>query len=840
MKRQNSEAAGHFQYIAGDQFGPGGSPTTGTSQTLSIASSSTLAGAQQQPSQQQLNHPHMGFQRHVLQNGHFRRAGSQPPPSNHLSGASDGRRLQLMQTPVVQHFHNQLQPSPGQNTGTTGSGGGQLQKSAQGSTGTNSSSSGVSSTASSTLTTNYAPESLTSQQRLLNGGRDSGRSCASRMKRSSADPAAASSGLKSVSPAPSTTSGSYVSRYRFRRADSNQRQLTGSSSAHQAVASARKSSPNVLPNAQPGGAEPQQSKLQARAQSEVSNQLGELRRKAIAVAKSSSPAALIGAGSRPRMSLQRLKQRLRHDSVSDEGEEGEDEDDEEEEEEEADEEPGDVELAEEEEGSSASQLARKQRLASQAEDEDSDLNDIYSTPNDSIQSVPSGQLLEFGRRPSSGQAASAASHSNINNNQPQRSSILLAKSTESPPVIESSTRGGCSTRNGDTASAQTPTNRMPKSYSTQNFGQKLVAQTSSANRQMTDDPKTTGTNGTSKPLHGSRFFISSSSSEDSNPPAQVAYNSITKVTSDSGLQHSANGQSIQRQTSGTHRRQQQIPVQIGLHYHAPLPAATRPDSLIMDQYSSNNERQQQQQPSLLTPSTMIMNGQLESAAAVQLINSNFPAAGYKKSPSLFEMSTSNANSPAQVGLVQRFSSKYPLGARNLAGPSTVAENRHHQRAMSSFVGGQRGRRPLTTRNGIINSSRGLETRGFKVPNSVSLYDCKLAQHAKENNLQVELQGGDLANENEVAAASSEYRLARMLLELGSNPSAKDEEGNTALMHAVMSDNLSAFKCLIEHGVNLNETNRRGLSAADLVCGKPANDIPLEMVSILRIRLRFAF
>lgn len=106
-----------------------------------------------------------------------------------------------------------------------------------------------------------------------------------------------------------------------------------------------------------------------------------------------------------------------------------------------------------------------------------------------------------------------------------------------------------------------------------------------------------------------------------------------------------------------------------------------------------------------------------------------------------------------------------------------------------------------------------------MPNSISMFDFK--QHNKSTKL-------ELASEQ---SRECEYKLAELMLESGSNPNARDPQtGNTTLMLAVLSDNLSALKCLIEHGANLEAANARGQTVLDVICARQASSVQLEMVS----------
>lgn len=80
---------------------------------------------------------------------------------------------------------------------------------------------------------------------------------------------------------------------------------------------------------------------------------------------------------------------------------------------------------------------------------------------------------------------------------------------------------------------------------------------------------------------------------------------------------------------------------------------------------------------------------------------------------------------------------------------------------------------------------------------------------------------------------SDLRMAQMLLDLKvSHLNVSDSDGFTPLMHAILGDNLATVKCLLDNGANVNERNPiNGLTALDLLCEDRApNEERLAMVS----------
>lgn len=283
---------------------------------------------------------------------------------------------------------------------------------------------------------------------------------------------------------------------------------------------------------------------------------------------------------------------------------------------------------------------------------------------------------------------------------------------------------------------------------------------------------------------GSRFFISSSSSEDSSSPAN-------QKPGDNSTEPSAS-QQLQQQTTI------QVPIKQGVHYHSPVSQFARPDSLFLNG---------QQFAPILLPTT---NGNL-IAAMSPVEPSIMPSSrlmvhqnSYKKSPSLFEIAASQqARAKAGLNLNSKFNSKYPS--------SHLANNL----IMSSFKLPIGNNQPQSV---ISNNTQ------RHIPNSFSLYDYKNIDDQSPPNEPYQDQ----------TTSSDDYKLTQMLLEFGSNKNVKDlSTGNTALMQSILSDNLSAIKCLIfEHKVDLNELNDLQLSALDLLCSKQASQMRLEMLQLL--------
>lgn len=860
MRRQNSEDVNQFQYISGDQI------------------------SSQQQSSSQTNSQHLGSsfsqqRAQMLEDRHFRRAGSQPatssshrqqkndlftPPmfSDRLLQASSGQQSQLQQ----QQHHQQQQFSAM-------------------SSGTNSTSSGVSSTTSSNLTPTVAIQHSTpvssSVRRHLS---------AYSLLKSTPEiptPSTASSG-ETIQPKllttskPQTTSwttkikrsattvnqtdfSSYVSKYRPSR-------RSGCSSVVKAQKHVVSAPPVSLAKATP------------------TTNHGFFRRKLHNYNNNSG----FFATNKHNM----INNTNDSSSFSNHAEEygGEDE-------EEAYE---DDEDAEEREGE---------------EEEEDDSNDIYSTPNDSIQSVPSTAPVI------------------CNNDKFTNNFAVHQVSSQAYPITKSFSTNNFGQQQQQQFKSFSQDTSNIKSNRFEPIEEFRVIDNNSTSKDNNNFQRQDSSQSNGKRLNGSRFFISSSSSEDSNSPPnqqrstsrnqnqeldrqQLRKNyhnnnnhhsnsikidnnnnsgSINNESDDNGRQDSL----LQQQASFQLEQQQnKLAIQHGVHYHNPTSsspthqaAIIRPDSLILTAttQASNGGGNALFLPVSLqtfTPTStgiMVPSGGATTAALAAMspidtrlhpssafshrtrlnlieqttassnsnsncnlrlsVSSILNQVNYKKSPSLFEIS----NGPTRLLNSSKYSSRYP---------SSAAFNPAAQKK-SSLVNGQlfSGLKPiaaprlpsnelmrLNNFSSVQQKSHTQQNGRFSqssIPNSISLYDYKSISQDKDNiadhlvglnshrmSTSTTVNGRNeelLPYDSEVT--SSEYKFAQILLESGSNLNAKDSNGYTALMHAVLSDNIPAIKCLIEHQVSLNEVNNDGLNVLDLICSKCPTETRVEVVSI---------
>ena len=68
----------------------------------------------------------------------------------------------------------------------------------------------------------------------------------------------------------------------------------------------------------------------------------------------------------------------------------------------------------------------------------------------------------------------------------------------------------------------------------------------------------------------------------------------------------------------------------------------------------------------------------------------------------------------------------------------------------------------------------------------------------------------------------------LLLEHGADLNLKDNEGNTALFHAVMSINVKTIQLLLQSGAKIGDVNSSGRTALDLA----KRDNPKKTVNLL--------
>lgn len=392
-----------------------------------------------------------------------------------------------------------------------------------------------------------------------------------------------------------------------------------------------------------------------------------------------------------------------------------------------------------------------------------DSNDIYSTPHDSVQSVPSSAPLY----PMSERIAPT----------------VHQVTSQAYPII--------------------------KSFSTSNFGQLLagtrqqlaigpgqfkpIAELDSAARQveldneLPDAPaKVDGSapaRGSRRHMANSRFFISSSSSEDSTSGQHQ------QKAAGPGSSTPAHQVESQASCDSSHLQlelRNRLPLSVlqGSHYHA----AARPDSLILAQPSLVGTQALMSPLDWSAPSPFVR----RPSRSFRPLEPTQISAGPKR-PSLVSSGLTQFPTTKCGPVVARDPAVAPShdsGRLNLAEPQAMPAPPDSGR-----------KRPST----LINS--------------VSLYDCKLPALA---NLDTSASGQH----------DSEYRLANMLLEFGSNPHVKDENGNTVLMHACLSDNLSTVRCLLERNVDPDEENNDKLTALDLVCSKESSACRLSILDLL--------
>lgn len=391
-----------------------------------------------------------------------------------------------------------------------------------------------------------------------------------------------------------------------------------------------------------------------------------------------------------------------------------------------------------------------------------DSNDIYSTPHDSIQSVPSTAPLQ--------------SHSE------RMAPTIHQVTSQAYPII--------------------------KSFSTSNFSQLLagsckqmgsnptqfkpIVELESANSKQvaveddgSADKANSASKGSRRHMANSRFFISSSSSEDSTSGQQQQH---TKPARDESANLNLQVES-QASSDSSHMQlelRNRLPLSVlqGAHYHA----AARPDSLILAQPAR--------------ASTQALMSPLDWSA-----------------PSPFVRRPSRPFRPIDFSQISSASKRPSLANPNLsqflAGRSTPVVSRASPVAPSH----EWSRAPeLENQQNQSGCNKAL-SRPFSITNSVSLYDCKLPA----------LGSPDKGNNS---LPDSEYKLANMLLEFGSNPSVKDELGNTVLMYACLNDNVPCVKCLLERNVDPNQLNNLGLTAMDLLCSKDSTPCRLSILDLL--------
>lgn len=555
-------------------------------------------------------------------------------------------------------------------------------------------------------------------------------------------------------------------------------------------------------------------------------------------------------------------------------------------------------------------------------DDDEDSNDIYSTPHDSIQSVPSfSGGVAFGSNRSGGvnypiiKSFSTNSFSQSVRQSDNSSQYFIDSSNiRFKPINELERHNEIEICNGDeNENEDNIAEDDDQATDLISSDDRFRSQDSNNSSDLT----TTGSHATrTSKLAGSRFFISSSSSEDSNSPnsqfQQLRFGQKSQVGGDNNNNSNIAGPSrrienLKQLFSEENASQdQQVDIQLqdniitrprvelhqGIHYHPyqqqqhqqqPVVSTHRPNflPLIPTLYNyvdlrnghflaSPTSSQLSQQPAgrlVATPSGVcavsptgapISFAPFAPTAAMAPQQAGYflnqfhqPTGGYKKSPSLFEIS-------GIQGRHQRHS-----GGGGLA--------KFHGIPVAPPVAP-----PIEPKFNIRGREREIQQTASppsssRMPNSISLHDCKLTGDIRVDNINLPDNYMEIDHQSSVGDkpkqqqqqqqqtttttnddfdfdlligqkarevshktlgdnSQSEYKLTQMLLEFGSNPNAKDQFGLTALMHAILADNLPAVKCLIERGVDLNAINNAQQSALDLICSKSASENRLQMVS----------
>jgi len=434
-------------------------------------------------------------------------------------------------------------------------------------------------------------------------------------------------------------------------------------------------------------------------------------------------------------------------------------------------------------GVNLQELENREEHCEEASD-DNDSNEIYSTPNDSIQSVPSTAPVICNEKLAQGSAARQIK-------------------SQAFPIMKS-----FSTNNFSQSTQQQFSDTRLKSFKPidELGGETLLHQSRDSE---------------SRKLNGSRFFISSSSSEDSNSPHQHQ-NKLEK-----------GNKLLQQQPSlALEQSNQQFPLELGVHCHLPasLSMQQRPDSLFADSPAAANWNQvslfspsSAQTPVLQTPpsgggsfgptSPLDLSAPLAKGCPGQASSSSY----FKKSPSSYEFQDGPKSSSRLGG------KSHPLAGLQHQ-PTQVNQCFNFKPPSKALPAIQQNSRS----NGPECPLAPSRPRLTRMVNSVSLYDCKPNNNYQFQNNQLDRISCQNRSHEQT---NSEYKLAQMLLESGSNPANRDEEGNTALMHAVLSDNISAIKCLVERGVDLQATNHAGHGALDLACSGAATSARIEIVSV---------
>lgn len=379
--------------------------------------------------------------------------------------------------------------------------------------------------------------------------------------------------------------------------------------------------------------------------------------------------------------------------------------------------------------------------------------------------------------------------------------------------------------------------RIVKSFSTNNFNNpiqlqsnqhsnrsliKPIDETNENVKDIIEQPNKSIKNTRSKiQLQDSKMFISSSSSDDTTTTTTVSNQSTIL----NPIHHHQQQQTVT----------QRIPVQFGLHSHAISPPSTilRPSSLLMQSNQSPN--------TMLSISPHGM--QLVCAASGQSTTvfipsnpTNKTAAMSPSEPQPAPLSSFVANQNNSNGLKGHHRTGYKKSPSLFEFSKIIRDNKLIKQELHNRNDNEQGdvKKSLQQNKDKFN----IDETNRNIPNSISLYDYRskdnssrcLFTHSKDSN-----EDGSLIKRGrnlDISEEESEYKLTQMMLDFGSNVNAKDDNGFTALMHACLSGNQTAIRCLIEHGSDVNQRNDFGQTALDLICDRKPSDTRLEIVSII--------
>lgn len=367
----------------------------------------------------------------------------------------------------------------------------------------------------------------------------------------------------------------------------------------------------------------------------------------------------------------------------------------------------------------------------------------------------------------------------------------------------------------------------------------------SLNDNVNNDKKLSRTN------QNSRFFVSSSSSEDS---SAISNQEQALSSSSTNNNQQINDKNQAGLTNKSDFKHQKLPFRLGVHYHSISPPSslikTSMQSIVMTsqqqqlhQHSnlinlSYQQQQQQQYPknSLFLP--------IEEHQQV-IVNQTAPMSPMDISSPTRKVTSFMKTRTRQQQLMTSFYKKSPSlhdfqNVNKLCNNNQIKHQNNNNENCSQYKGNL-----LTNSNDDADDDEillrensknrdSLQNCRNKIPNSVSLYNCRAFEMPKQcvddTNDSMSLQNCNDDQAYCLNKQEAEFKLAQMLLNLSSNLNVKDDDGHTALMYATLSDNFASVKCLVENGANINETNNLGLTAMDLLCGKEPTEARLKMVS----------